>query len=95
MLRLVVIFCLAVIGIVLIRGTMGGVGKQTQVCKIHISHIPDVLSALGDGKNVLLAHKAHHFVQLHRNVVVACGQDAGLDAVAFTALYPYLQHFLR
>ena len=27
MLRLVVIFCLAVIGIVLVRGTMGGVGK--------------------------------------------------------------------
>ena len=74
---------------------MWGVGKQTQVCKIHISHIPDALSALGDGKNVPLAHKEHHFVQLHRNVVVACGQYAGFDAVAFAALYPYLQHLLR
>ena len=95
MLRLIIIPCLAVIGIVFIGCTIGSIGKQAQICKIHIGNALDLFAVLGKGQKVSLAHKEHHFIQLHRNVMMACWQHAGFDAVAFAALYPHLQHLLR
>ena len=95
MLRLIVIFRLAVIGVILIGGTIGGVSKQTQVGKIHAGHVLDSLAALGDGQDMPLAHKEHHFVQLHRDVMMTSGQNGGFHAVVLTALYPHLQHLFR
>ena len=95
MLRLIVIFRLAVVGVILIGGTIGSVSKQTQVGKIHAGHVLDRLAALGDGQDMPLAHKEHHFVQLHRDVMMTSGQNGGFHAVVLTALYPHLQHFFR
>ena len=95
MLRLIVIFRFAVISVILIGGTIGSVSKQTQVGKIHAGHVLDRLAALGDGQDMPLAHKEHHFVQLHRDVMMTSGQNGGFHAVVLTALYPHLQHFFR
>ena len=95
MLRLIVIFRLAVVGVILIGGTIGSVSKQTQVGKIHAGHVLDRLAALGDGQDMPLAHKEHHFVQLHRDVMMTGGQNGGFHAVVLTALYPHLQHLFR
>ena len=95
MLRLIVIFRLAVVGVILIGGTIGSVSKQTQVSKIHAGHVLDRLAALGDGQDMPLAHKEHHFVQLHRDVMMTSGQNGGFHAVVLTALYPHLQHLFR
>ena len=95
MLWLIVIFRLAVVGVILIGGTIGSVSKQTQVGKIYAGHVLDRLAALGDGQDVPLTHKEHYLVQLHRDVVVACGQYAGFDTVTIAALYPHLQHLFR
>ena len=95
MLWLIVIFRLAVVGVILIGGTIGSVSKQTQVGKIHAGHVLDRLAALGDGQDVPLTHKEHYLVQLHRDVMMTCGQYAGFDTVTLAALYPHLQHFFR
>ena len=95
MLRLIVIFRFAVISVILIGGTIGSVSKQTQVGKIHAGHVLDRLAALGDGQDMPLAHKEHHFVQLHRDVMMTSGQNGGFHAVVLTALYPHLQHLFR
>ena len=95
MLRLIVIFRLAVVGVILIGGTIGSVSKQTQVGKIHAGHVLDRLAALGDGQDMPLAHKEHHFVQLHRDVMMTSGQNGGFHTVVLTALYPHLQHLFR
>jgi hypothetical protein len=95
MFRLIIILCLAVIGIVFIGCTIGSIGKQAQICKIHIGNALDLFAVLGKGQKVSLAHKEHHFIQLHRNVMMACWQHTGFDAVAFAVLYPHLQHLLR
>ena len=95
MLRLIVIFRLAVVGVILIGGTIGSVSKQTQVGKIHAGHVLDRLAALGDGQDMPLAHKEHHFVQLHWDVMMTSGQNGGFHTVVLTALYPHLQHLFR
>ena len=95
MLRLIVIFRFAVISVILIGGTIGGMGEQAKIRKIHACHILNTIAALGDGQDMPLAHKEHHFVQLHRDVMMTSGQNGGFHAVVLTALYPHLQHFFR
>ena len=95
MLRLIVIFRFAVISVILIGGTIGGMGEQAKIRKIHAGHVLDRLAALGDGQDMPLAHKEHHFVQLHRDVMMTSGQNGGFHAVVLTALYPHLQHLFR
>ena len=95
MLRLIVIFRFAVISVILIGGTIGGMGEQAKIRKIHACHILNTIAALGDGQDMPLAHKEHHFVQLHRDVMMTSGQNGGFHAVVLTALYPHLQHLFR
>ena len=95
MLRLIVIFRLAVVGVILIGGTIGSMGEQAKIRKIHACHILNTIAALGDGQDMPLAHKEHHFVQLHRDVMMTSGQNGGFHAVVLTALYPHLQHLFR
>ena len=50
MFRFVVILCLAVIGIVFIGCTIGSIGKQAQICKVHIGNALDLFAVLGKGQ---------------------------------------------
>ena len=70
MLRLIVIFRLAVVGVILIGGTIGSVSKQTQVGKIHAGHVLDRLAALGDGQDL----------ELHKQEILGIGglSDCGM-----------------
>ena len=67
MFRLIIILCLAVIGIVFIGCTIGSIGKQAQICKIHIGNALDLFAGTGSISFELLSRGCRQVTSVEKN----------------------------